>query len=134
MCLRLYVCPGGFVDMLNRNQNFFGQYGWGPLEMAEGPGSLGNHHPAPRLLRPCVSLLVKEALCSPFLRLVIENTRQDHDECSPPIRAIQKLCHHQIILQSVSSAFICHHVESSIFHQMIFQYPIYYSTTGGNDF
>ena len=26
----------------------------GPLEMAEGRGPLGNRHPAPRLLRPCL--------------------------------------------------------------------------------
>ena len=51
-CVCVYICLCGFVNMLNRNEKFFSQYGWGPLEMAEGRGPLGNRHPAPRLLRP----------------------------------------------------------------------------------
>ena len=65
----LYVSPFGFVKMLNRNEKFFGRYGWGPLEMAEGRGPLGNRHPAPRLLRPWVSPPVSFRF--PFLGLKV---------------------------------------------------------------
>ena len=45
----MQVFPPVFVNM---NKKYILAVCWGPLEMAEGRGPLGNRHPAPRLLRP----------------------------------------------------------------------------------